>query len=191
MSSTVKRSEHPIPLTIPAWNPDRAFAFVRHPFSWYSSWWRYRTPKWTPLGAAPVPELLACIDDCNDDYFPSFCEKVMCYQPALVTRLYEWMIGPVGWENVKYVGRYENLHNDLAIILNLLGLDVTPDDLAGIEPFNVSQVYDDEDLQVTDSLMHRICDIERAAINRWYYGRNNPNHVTNFGPWVRSVSTTY
>jgi hypothetical protein len=52
--------------------------------------------------------------------------------------MYEWYIGPVGFEFVQFVGRHENLTNDLIRVTTLLGHFFDPEILRRFDPVNVS-----------------------------------------------------
>lgn len=189
VDSAIKRSEHPVPTSLPGFNRDRAFGFVRYPSSWYLSWFRFRFGMWGKLDFNPVPELLACIDDCGAETARRFAIKVMKQQPALVTRLYEWMLGPVGWENVKWVGRQENLVLDTCSILRSLGLkdDDLESKLVKIKPENASL----NPMGLQERYKQRIVEAERPCVLRWYGGMEDEQsarrYAADVGPWVRTL----
>lgn len=189
VASDVKPTEHPVPWTIQGWNRDRAFGFVRHPWSWYESWWKFRFGKWHPLKGLATPELLAALDDCRGRSFAEFTYLANRDQPSFVTRLYEWMLGPVGWETVRWVGRLESLVRDTAHILYALGYrPMAPKDLetviGRIAPVNFAQP---QKCSIAPSLKQQIVNSERPSCVRWYGGCDDARNFNTekSGPWVR------
>lgn len=99
------------------------FAFVRHPVSWYESWWKFQAGHWRSHDAErwhPQRPLNAC---CSDS-FERFISRCLVHEPAYVTRLYEWYFGPPEQSWIQFFGRYENLREDLKSVLRLIGVEV-------------------------------------------------------------------
>ena len=99
------------------------FAFVRHPWRWIISMWRYLTLKKRARGLN------------FGDYLDYYYQE----GKPMITPLVYSMIGPPG-ARIHYVGRQENLINDLQTALRLAGIPYEQrefDKLAGIRS-NVS-----------------------------------------------------
>lgn len=90
-------------------------AFVRHPVSWWLSLWRYRqTVGWDMENDIDIK----C---CSADY-NSFIEKVLCNKPGACSRIFRQFV-ETGTSSDQFVGRYENLFNDLLFILEKSGVE--------------------------------------------------------------------
>jgi hypothetical protein len=143
-----------------------AFTFVRHPLSWYESWWKFQARVWKRFEPG-VWHPQRVLERCASDDFSTFVRLCLAHEPAYVSRLYEWYIGPPGLEGVDVIGRYENLANDLVRILRLLGYDFDEDTLRGQAPANVSRKYAGEPVW-DPGLRQRVLEREAPAIRRFY-----------------------
>ena len=108
-----------------------SFCFVRHPVSWLRSHWCYRVmtqildPK-TPL------------DRAWDDLFEPFVLNVLeRYPNGYVTQLYQFYVGS-GADGVDFIGRQENLADDLVSALTLAGEDFDEQALRAMKRVNVA-----------------------------------------------------
>jgi hypothetical protein len=142
---------------------DFAFAFVRHPLSWYESWWKYQQGKWTRFESDSWhPQ--RCIEACANDDFNAFVAACLAQQPAYVTRLYEWYCGPAGAE-LDFIGRTESLADDLVDLLHRLSYKFDEEALRTTPAENVSPgvapVWRAE-------VREKALEFERSAIDRFY-----------------------
>ena len=119
----------------------RKFAFVRHPLTWLESAWRGLHESWPNQQPSPVlfnerafTPIRLLTRTCGELDFGSFVRAVLDREPAFVTRMYEWYIGPCGAPLVEMVGRMESLAEDLSQILASLGFQGS---LPGTNPANV------------------------------------------------------
>lgn len=90
------------------------FCFVRHPVGWYKSFWAYRikTKNLDPRFPA---------DRVWDYDFEKFVGNVLdAYPDGFVTQLYQFYVGE-DLEKVDFIGRQENLADDLVTALTLAG----------------------------------------------------------------------
>lgn len=72
------------------------FLFVRHPVSWYESWWKYQAGRWIAFEQDRWhPQRM--LQPCAADDFGQFVRNCLEREPAYVTRLYEWYVGPPEW----------------------------------------------------------------------------------------------
>lgn len=88
---------------------DISFSVVRHPLSWYESWWRYlKSPRVTrrdnTLGPDGKPDFdawvgagvwhpLRSIAPCHSDSFTTFMSNVIETEPGFVSRMYDEYLG--------------------------------------------------------------------------------------------------
>ena len=148
-------------------NYDFIFAFVRHPLSWYESWWKMQTSlnwtEWEPEVWHPQRVL----GKCASNNFSEFIELCIEREPAYLSRMYEWYLGPPGYEFVNFVARYEHLADDLVRILRFLSEEFEEERLRSFPQANVSlspygePVWDEE-------LKTRLLGLEAPAIRRFY-----------------------
>lgn len=117
----------PIPVNI-----DNAFifTFVRHPLTWYESWYSYMTRpdrSWRDWGvrengAGKDWHPCAPLNGLGSADFNDFVRGVAARRPGWVSELYSWYLG----SGLTRVGRQENLCDDLVCILRDLGEQPDP-----------------------------------------------------------------
>ena len=88
--------------------PSFSFTFVRHLLSWYKSWWTYQSGVWKIFDPG-VWHPQRILEECASDNFSEFIQNRIEREPAYVSRMYEWYIGPPHWNAVDFVGRSEQL----------------------------------------------------------------------------------
>lgn len=142
------------------------FTFVRHPLSWYESWWKFQAGSWTVFEPGNWhPQ--RCLERCRSDDFSEFIRLCIKHEPSYVTRMYEWYIGPVGFEHVQFIGRHERLADDLAQVLATLGYTPDLEMLRQFRPVNVSAKALGEPVW-NPELKRRMLELEAPAIERYY-----------------------
>ena len=149
-----ERFGHLIHLEVPA---DRfRFGFVREPADWYRSFWchRHTHQDWQEDEKMPLDAL-------SRGSFPEFIERVTTELPGYLTRLYEHYLGPPG--EIDFVGRYENLREDLIHALSEAG-DYHLDAVRQLDPVNASRRLAD----LTPELSERVLEAERGVTQRFY-----------------------
>lgn len=145
---------------------DFSFAFVRHPVTWYKSWWKYQTPQWLPHEPGNWhPQRV--LDRCGHDDFAQFIRQVLEREPGYLTRLYEWYIGPPDWMHVKFVCHYESLAEDLATVLRYLRYPFDEQALRRFPPVNVSEIRRAKPVWDRE-LLKRLLEAEAPTIRRFY-----------------------
>ena len=142
------------------------FTFVRHPLSWYESWWKFQAGKWTVFEPG-VWHPQRSLENCCSDDFSEFIRLCIKHEPGYVSRMYEWYIGPVGFEFVQFVGRHESLSADLIQVLTHLGHTVDVEALHGFDRLNVSEKQRGEPAWDPE-LRRQILALEAPAIRRFY-----------------------
>lgn len=89
------------------------FAFVRHPLSWYRSFWAFQElRKWRP-----IPEV--SLHPSRRLPYLEFLAWVSLNRKGFLGRLYEKYT-----DGIEFVGRSEHLRCDLALALGLAGIEV-------------------------------------------------------------------
>ena len=106
------------------------FAFVRDPVEMYRSYWTYKMGRgWDPANE---------IDQtCRSDDFRGFVTCVLEHYPGVLGSSFAAFVGPEGGE-IEFVGRHENLREDLITALSLAGESFDPEAIRSLPPKNVS-----------------------------------------------------
>lgn len=90
-----------------------SFAFVRNPVTWYQSFWKYKDKsRWDEPHARY-----------SDTSFNGFMKKIMNISPGFLTDTYK------EFKDVDFMGKQENLKEDLLTFLIATGEDVRRSDL--------------------------------------------------------------
>lgn len=153
---------------------DLSYSVVRHPVTWYESWWAFQAGSWVENSKREGWWAIAPTEACASDDFNTFVRRMLCWQPGFVSRMYEWFLGPPGKTNVHIVGRFEELYESTACFSNALGIEKGEDYFAGLGKRNVSlkragkPVWDPE-------LRERVVAAEMPAICRFYGGYDEHN----------------
>ncbi len=162
---------HPLPADIRG-SYDFTFTFVRHPISWYESWWRFASARVEPFEPG-VWHPQRTVETYGKDGFSTFIRRCIEHQPGYVTRLYEWYIGPPGIERVDLVGRQEELVDTLVRVLRELSYEFDETALRAHPPENTTAAFAGE--MIWDpGLKRQILELEAPAIERFYGGRLEP-----------------
>ncbi len=140
------------------------FCFVRHPLTWYESWFKMQTtqgwPNWGDDSNIWHPN--AMLDGLDSPDFEIFITNVLKRRPGYVTELYGWYTTP----GIHFVGRYENLADDLITVLKFLNVRFDEEKLRKFKPVNVSKPADIRWAQVLQETVERT---EYAAFKRFGY----------------------
>jgi len=143
---------------------DFVFTFVRHPLTWFESWWRFQQAKgwkqWEPGCWHPQ----RCLEPFAQLPFLEHVEQVLRHQPGYVTRLYEWMMGPPDSGLVQFVGHQESLVDDLCNVLGRIGYKVNEERIRSCPPTNVGRSF----VSWSDSVRQGVLAAEAPLIERYY-----------------------
>ena len=158
---------HPRPFT---------FCFVRHPLSWYESFYRYKSQPgidWERDGDADdfnrwhpnaVLNGLGCEVDGTARDFNSFVAAVHEKFPGYVTALYDhFSLYPVD-----FIGKQESLSDGLAAVLERLGFDFDPAMIYDSNAVNVSSGKP-SGMEWDRDLRERVQAAEAGAMMRFGY----------------------
>lgn len=143
-------------------HPDvlHTLVFVRHPVTWYRSYWRYRMQQnlvgpWPSFDQPPK-----VIDACGDPNFDTFIENCLNRCPGYVSKMFE----KFGSANI--IGQQESLKYDLIDALTAVG-----------ESFNEYQIMEHPRQNTSTSvqvkwsprLWDRMLDAESGAMEKYGY----------------------
>ena len=113
------------------------FTFVRHPLSWYRSFYKYMTQlEWkrhTGIGRDPWHPYEELYDH-KADSFEGFMERVVERSPGFCTRMFRGYTEP----GVDFVGTQENLVSDLVHVMEARGFEFDPERVRQRKRENVS-----------------------------------------------------
>ena len=151
------------------------FCFVRHPLTWYESWFRYMTHpsrQWCEWGNEH--DLFdwhpnAVLNGCGSPDFNTFVRNVVDKRPGYVTELFNSYAQP----QVDFVGRQENLRQDLITVLETLDLDFDEDLLMNQEEVGVSAPPSGQPLEWDPLLRQEVLRLEIVAMLRHGYVPSN------------------
>ena len=116
------------------------FCFVRNPVSWIESYYRYVVREnwyyWsTEYDYYGFWHPNAVLNDLRSDTFNGFIEKLLNKRPGYVTELFGWYTTA----GVRFIGKTENLREDLVSILEELKLPYDKSILLNMEKKNTSE----------------------------------------------------
>jgi len=137
------------------------FAFVRHPLTWYQSYFSYKQRKgWDPTNN--WDDIVRC------DSFAEFVERACDETPGYYSKLLRRFVGPAG-DEIDFVGRFESLTDDLICALELAGEQFDADVIRETPPVNQSS-YNVHPAVYTDELTQRVLEVEAEVVERFYSG---------------------
>ena len=140
--------------------PERfTFAFVRHPLTWYQSYFSYKQRKgWDPEN--DWDKLV------RSESFAEFIETALSKTPAYYSLLLRRFVGPAG-DEIDFIGRFESLTEDLILALTLAGERFDPNLIRNAPPVNQSD-YRMHPAVYSNGLAERVLDVEAEAVERFY-----------------------
>ena len=149
------------------------FCFVRHPLSWYESWWSFNSdrgwPYWGDLGNLNKWHPNAELNGLGNCDFNQFIERVLTRYPGYVTQLYARYTG-LGC-NISYIGKQESLNDDLSAILSKMGLVIDHNIIYEEEKTNVSNRHR-EAIQWDEYLKKEVLLCEYPTLKRFGYSND-------------------
>lgn len=106
-------------------------AFVRNPLTLYQSYWRFKVDRgWDQRNPFDV--------ECRADSFIDFVAGVVRQHPGWCSQMFEDYVGPPT-APISFIGRFENLADDLVTALRLCGEQFDEAALRSTPPANVSR----------------------------------------------------
>ena len=146
------------------------FAFVRNPLTWYESWFKYMSRtglQWGPAGDAnDLNHWHPCagLNGLGDTDFNQFVRNVIREQPGFVTQMY----GGYTRSPVRFVGRMENLRDDLVRVLLEMGLAFDEQAIREAPPINTA-FESQNTIQWEPELREQVTRLEYAGMLRYGY----------------------
>jgi hypothetical protein len=148
------------------------FGFVREPVSWYRSFYSFIQNNYiVPYGAYPVFEPgmyhpMRRWEKYDFSTFDKMVQSVLADDPSYYTRLIDWMLGPRHSRMVNFIGKQEMLKDDLAIVLDQLGLKKAADKCGSMPRINFSS---SSKIIPANRTILQIWDHENAVYERFNY----------------------
>jgi len=153
------------------------FTFVRHPLTWYPSFWRFRWNAAEYLEEGPTEERLRAyarqaaeaIDECLVDEhgrprsFADFVEACLSRHPGFLSHKYALYTAPAA-----FVGRQESLCADLLAALRQSRADFDPQAVRRTPKINEANLKFSADYP--PGLARRLLAAEAAAVKEFYGG---------------------
>lgn len=146
-----------------------AFTFVRHPLDWIMSYWRRRMiTNWHPAGNHGNPWEI--FEECYSNDFNKFADKIIadtrCH--GAVTRIYRALTEIKGECKVDFIGKQEDLVDDLIKALELAGEKFDEKVIRNFDLVNISN-YEKFPAEYTPEQETRLLEIEQEAIQMFGY----------------------
>jgi len=149
-------SPHNTPDQEPTLENKYLIAFVRHPISYYKSYWAFRMETgWTPGWWLD--------DNCKADTFEQFILNVLNKKFAYVTEEYKryWCIP----QKLNFIGKTENLREDLICVLRFLNEKFDEEIIRTYPKQNITKLKP----KCSKELLERIADLESEVIKYFRY----------------------
>ena len=123
-----------------AWHADvlsgYKFCFVRHPLTWYESYWKWRSGQWHKASNYYTDFPVGMIRDTGHDDFNQFVRVVNEKYPGYVTSLYARYAVP---GRIDFIGKQESLTEDLIAVLTHLNENFDEDRIRNWPRVNASK----------------------------------------------------
>lgn len=139
--------------------PDiQTFCFIRHPLTWYQSFWAHR--ELTGWGGD-----FAIGHSCKSRDFNTFALACAARHPGFLGEIYDRFT-----KDAPFIGRYESLYLDTGLILGAIGTDLAVEDVRNIPPENRGASVPGlaKRAEYSKEAAAAILESERAVIERWY-----------------------
>jgi hypothetical protein len=146
------------------------FCFVRHPLSWYESYFRFMSAaaqNWRAWGDENDINLWhpnAMLNGTEAPDFNQFVRNVIRKRPGYVTEMYGWYTRPP----VDFIGKQENLYDDLIQVLSMLNVPFDEQFIRNYPRQNVSS-KPAKPLEWDPNLREELYKLEYAGIYRYGY----------------------
>ena len=151
------------------------FCFVRNPLNWYESWWKYMEGRnwnnWGEVNSAKNWHPNSVLNGLGSSDFNEFIWNVIKERPGYVTELF-FSYTKAG---ISFIGRYENLRQDLYDVLNILNFNIDHESLMNSQKVNVSKVLSSE-VEWDPMLKETITKLELPAMIHFGYLNKDEQH---------------
>jgi hypothetical protein len=150
------------------------FCFVRHPLSWYESWFKYMSQpalEWRSWGGNKRSSWHpnAPLDGLGSPNFNQFVTNVCDRCPGYVSEMYDsYTQSPTS-----FVGRTERLREDLLDALSRAGLDQAAESVLAEKPPARVSPKPTETLDWDPAVRARVLELERPSLEKYGF-RDDP-----------------
>lgn len=159
------------------------FVFVRHPLSWYRSYWAFRMqaawqvhPKQPITGWQTFGSVLD--HECRSNDFATWMENVLAHVPeGFLSRIYR-----IYTEGVDFVGKVESFEEDFCRALRLAGESFSPEIIHRFPRRNVTNSRFTAAARWPKKLAAKIMQTESYALERFGYDARSPSGFVTFRP---------
>jgi len=142
-----------------SWHCLDAFAFIRHPVSWYQSYWGFKmTSGWLKHEAVPL-------DECRSDDFNRFVRNCAERHPGHLSSFYREFL-----KDVRYIGRHEIMRESFIVILDQLGEEFSRDTVYDAPAQNVSDPETMLRARYEPATLRLLLDSEADCLDAFGYG---------------------
>jgi len=115
------------------------FCFVRHPLSWYESWWKYmETIGWRDFGETNSASLWhpnSILNGLGSHDFNEFVWNVIKKRPGYVSELFMSYTK----SGINFIGRTESLNQDMLDVMNILDIEIDKSKILDAPKFHESK----------------------------------------------------
>jgi hypothetical protein len=147
-----------------------AFVFIRHPLTWYRSYWAFRMQtEWSTSTGQQITgwQTYGSILDheCRSNDFEKWICNILDYMPeGFLSRVYR-----IYTERVNFVGRVEYFNNDLSQALTLAGEEFSLLDFKNIPKCNVTDAKYVASARMSQHLAEKVMIAESYIVQKWGY----------------------
>jgi hypothetical protein len=137
------------------------FSFVRHPLTWYMSLWKYRTRdgalrhQWRDRDSSDFSK------KCAKNDFNEFIDAVIEHFPGYYSEVVKQ------FESVDFMGKQENIREDLVKALTLAGEEFNEDKVRNYKGESL-KIGRKVDIKYTPEQEKKILEIEKYVIDKYY-----------------------
>jgi len=144
------------------------FIFIRHPVEWYRSYWAYRAMNdWRISPHQPITgwQLFGSVldNDCRSNDFQTWVDNVFAQVPQGILSI----VYGVYTDGVDFIGRVENMREDLCVALELAGESFDRGLIHSFPKQNASHREWLERAVYGEGQEKRLLEIESEALNYW------------------------
>jgi hypothetical protein len=147
----------------------KTFSFVRHPCSWFQSYWCFQMrSQWRHLKKGDS------FYECQADQFEEFALRVVQYQPGFVSRMYKTYLFDEK-RAVDFVGRQEQLVDELICVLRSNNEEFNEKALRRVASLNEASALDDWKQRCifhSKEIFDRIVAVEAKGIELFGYSKD-------------------
>jgi hypothetical protein len=144
------------------------FCFVRHPLTWYESYWKYmKALRWNEWGKANSTfdwHPNSTLNGLGSDDFNEFIHNVVQKRPGYVTELYYSYTKP----GISFIGKNESLVDDLIYALDSVELSYDVDRIRNLGRVNVSET-DSSEIKWDEELRRTVIALELPSLVHFGY----------------------